>query len=294
MTEPVAALLTVLSFFIVLAVARFFKTLDGDILRAWDPPVVAGVVSGLALRLSHISNPVVIGIVITAAALYVRLTGRESEPVDGMILGACTGAAATLPLIIIRGSTPCLEVAECLLAGAVAGYGVTAAALHVANRARRYLIDAISAVAAIACAYVPVAIESTGVRACDIAFAAAALLPLIVVAVVFQQWPDVRAELSHEASLGFIADGDVRRTAHPILRLGSGGWKDRRAHREFVRLANKIALRKRQQRARSEEIARLYQLEIIKLRMQIESMSRINREASDAAEKASDTMASSK
>jgi hypothetical protein len=94
---------------------------------------------------------------------------------------------------------------------------------------------------------------------------------------VFKQWPEVRAELRHEASLGFLDDADVRRTAHPLLRHGGGGWTDRHAHREFVRLANEIALRKRRQRFRPDDVARLYQLEIMKLRMQIQEMSRIDR-----------------
>ena len=78
-----------------------------------------------------------------------------------------------------------------------------------------------------------------------------------------------------------MTDADVRPTAHPLLRLGSGGWADKHAHREFVRLANKVALRKRQQRDRTDEMARLYQLEIIKLRMQIQEMSKIDRDVSD-------------
>ena len=110
-----------------------------------------------------------------------------------------------------------------------------------------------------------------------IAVGIAALVPLIVVAAVFQQWPEIRAELRHEASLGFLDDADVRRTAHPLLRLGGGGWTDRHAHRELVRLANEIALRKRRQRFRPDDVARLYQLEIMKLRMQIQEMSRIDR-----------------
>ncbi|MEO6259513.1 MAG: hypothetical protein ABIP63_04150, partial [Thermoanaerobaculia bacterium] len=108
---------------------------------------------------------------------------------------------------------------------------------------------------------------------------------------------DVRAELRHEASLGFLDDADVRTTAHPILRLGRGGWTDPRAHRQFVRLANRVALRKRQQRGRSDELARLYQLEIIKLRMRIQEMSRIDHAVLTARRDAdirSDTMASSK
>jgi len=43
-----------------------------------------------------------------------------------------------------------------------------------------------------------------------------------------------------------------------------------------VRIANRIALRKRQQRNRPDEMARLYQLEIIKLRMQLQQMARID------------------
>src|SRR5436305_1757660 len=117
--------------------------------------------------------------------------------------------------------------------------------------------------------------------------------PLIVVIAVFRQWPDARAELGHESSLGFLSDRDVRTAAHPLLRLGRGGWADRRAHREFVRLANRIALRKRQQRDRTEDESRIYQLEIIKLRMQIQEMSRIDRAVRNAAageEGSSDTM----
>ena len=104
-------------------------------------------------------------------------------------------------------------------------------------------------------------------------------MPLLVVATVFKQWRSVRGELSHEASLGFMDDADVRTTAHPLRRLGSGGWIDAAAHREFVRLSIKIALRKRQQRNRPDEIARLYQLEIIKLRMQVQAMTKIDRDA---------------
>jgi hypothetical protein len=146
------------------------------------------------------------------------------------------------------------------------------------------VIDAITFVAAIAIAFAPRAIARAGVSARDVALIAVVIVPLLVVITVFRQWPEIRAELRHEASLGFIDDADVRRTAHPFLRLGSGGWNDRRAHREFVRLANEIALRKRQQRDRPEEVARLYQLEIIKLRMRIREMSRID----------ADTMARSK
>jgi len=297
MTDSVTALVLIASFLLVMAALHFFKTLDGDLLHAWRTPLVAGFVAGVVLRLAPVAgwHELATGVLVAAAVLYVRLNGRESEPVDGMLLGAVTGAAAVLPLLL-RGRDGCLAVAECVAAGAVAGYGVTFAAFHVADRSKQFVIDAITFAAAIGIAFAPRAIARTGVSARDVALIAVVAVPLLVLAAVFNQWPEIRAELRHEASLGFIDDADVRRTAHPLLRLGGGGWSDRRAHREFVRVANEIALRKRQQRNRSEEMARLYQLEIIKLRMRIRDMSRIDRIARSGheEEQPSDTMARSK
>jgi hypothetical protein len=276
------ALSLIVVFLTVLAAVHFFKTLDADLWHAWRTPVAAGLVAGALLWM--LPNIVAIGLVLSAAALYVRLNGRESEAVDGMLLGACSGAAAALPLLF-RGGDELLILSECIAAGAVAGYGMTLAAQRIA-------IDVITAVAAIAAAYAPRAVVAAGVSPRVVAVVIAALVPLLVVAAVFKQWPEVRAELLHEASLGFIADADVRRTAHPLLRHGRGGWTDRHAHREFVRLANQIALRKRRQRDRPDDVARLYQIDIIKLRMQIQEMSRIDL-AMRGDEVPSDTMAGS-
>lgn len=275
-----------------LSAVRFFKTLDSELWAAWHTPLAAGLAAGIVLRLIGTSAPAAIAIVLTLAALYVRLTGRESEPIDGMLLGAGSGAAAAFAMVI-QSETECRTLSECLIAGAVTGYGTTFASFHVTDKLRRILIDVATAAAAIVLAYVPVVIRHDRETAMTIVI----LIPLLGITTVFQQWSDVRAELGHEASLGFINNSDVRRTAHPFLRLGGGGWADRKAHREFVRLANKIALRKRQQRNRPDEIARLYQVEIIKLRMQIQEMSKIDRDvvsASASAEEPSDTMARSK
>ena len=286
MSDPVYAIVLLLAFLAVLAVVRFFKTLDPDLWLAAATPVLAGVVSGLFLRFLPAAHPAAIGIVLTIAALYVRLTGEESEPIDGMLLGACSGAAAAA-VLMTRGEHECRIIAECLAAGTITGYGVTFASLHVTDKLRQLVIDVVTAVIAIAAAFVPRFFPDERLTATVVA----AIIPLITVIAAFKQWPDVRAELSHEASLGFIADADVRRTANPLLRLGGGGWADRKAHREFVRLANKIALRKRQQRNRPEEIARLYQLEIIKIRMQIQEMSRIDRAVLADQQMPSDTIA---
>ncbi|MCU1348347.1 MAG: hypothetical protein JWO56_1377 [Acidobacteria bacterium] len=292
MTDSVLSILLIVSFFAVAALVRWFKTLDNGFWAIAQTPMVAGLIAGAIIvaagRLTRIDTPVVIGVVLTAAALYVRLTGDESEPTEGMLLGAVLGAAAAVPVIFFA-DDDAIHLAECLLAGAVAGFGITFAALHVIARGRQLLLDAVTAALAIGAAELP---RLSGMPSRDAAIASAAAIPLVVLLTIFKQWPDVRAELRHEASLGFIDDQDVRRTAHPFLRHSRAGWRDPNAHRVFVRLANRLALRKRQQRSRPDEVARLHQLEIIKLRMQIQEMSRINRAVANASPRAEDEGAS--
>ena len=280
MSDPVLALILIVAFTAVVAITRYVKTLEGDFWAAARIPIIAGVVAGILIRLINGSSPrvhmIAVGVVLTIDALYVRLTGEESEASDGMLLGALSGAAASLPLIV-NGDAELRAFSECVLAGAVAGFGITLAVFHVANRFRQIVLDLVTVAAAIAVAYVPSVLVRLGASEFNVAIAIAALIPLIVMAAAFRQWPDIRAELRHEASLGFMDDADVRPTANPLLRLGRGGWTDPQAHREFVRVANRIALRKRQQRHRPDETARIYQLEIIKLRMQLQEMTRIDR-----------------
>jgi len=280
MSDPVLALILVFAFFAVVTAASYFKTLDTGLWTDGQVPLIAGLICGALIRFAtFVPHFVATGIVLTIAALYIRLTGRESEPTDGMALGAVTGAAASLPLIL-GGENELLRLAECILAGATAGFGITFALSHVRDNLRQAAVDVATALLAVAAAWLPaIVLRSSAPRFAErhIAIGAAALVPLLLVATVFKQWPSVRAELRHEAALGFIDEEDIRRTAHPLLRLGRGGWHDAGAHREFVRIANKIALRKRQQRSRTEEMARLYQLEVIKLRMELQEMARIDR-----------------
>jgi hypothetical protein len=277
MSDPVLALVLIIAFFVVVTAASYFKTLESGLWIEARMPLVAGVICGAILHFTKFAPPFILtGVILTIAALYVRLMGRESEPADGMILGAITGAAAAFPPAMLSGEHELLRFAACVLAGAVAGYGITFGLTHVRDKLRQAAVDAATAIFAIVAAWIPTPLAAKFTER-QIAIATASLIPLLVVATVFKQWPSVRAELRHEAALGFIDDEDVRATAHPLLRFGRAGWHDAEAHRAFVRMANKIALRKRQQRSRAEEIARLYQLEVIKLRMQMQEMSAIDR-----------------
>jgi hypothetical protein len=292
MSDPVLCIVVYAIFLAAMASAHFFKTLDNDLGTAWRTAFAVGLAVAILLFIVRALYPVVGGIALTLAALYVRHTGRETEAVDGMIVGSVMGATAAVPFVLTSVHAAAI-IAALMLAGGVAGYGITFAVFHVADKRRQIAFDVATAAIAIIVAWLPSLAVRYGIRERHILLTVATAIPLIVVIAVFRQWPDVRAELRHESSLGFLSDRDVRTAAHPLLRLGRGGWADRRAHREFVRLANRIALRKRQQRNRTDDEARLYQLEIIKLRMQIQQMSIIDRAVLNAGaeeEGASDTM----
>ena len=276
MTDAVLALILIAALFGAVAAVRFFRTLDAIFWRDAATPVMAGLVAGAIFFLVS-DHYVVIGIVLTIAALYVRLTGRESEPGDGMLLGALTGAASAFPTVF----SDHIRFTECVLAGAIAGYGVTFAAFYVSRRGKQIVIDGITAFAAIGGALLPRFIRLPDR---DIAIATTVLIPLFAIFALLKQWRDVTRELMDEANLGIIDVGDVRVVAHPFRRLGAAGWADPRARREFVRVANLIALRKIQQRNRPEDEVRLYQVEIIKLRMQMQEMASIDQEVRAHAE----------
>src|SRR6266511_3513937 len=178
MSDPVLALLLVISLFIAIATVRFFKTLDGDFWHAAATPIFAGIAAGVLLRLLDLGpslRPVVIGIVLTIAALYSRLTGEESEPADGMLLGAASGAAASLPLVI-NTDWELQAFATCVIAGAVAGYGIVFAAFHVADKGRQLILDIVTAAIAAVAAHIPLALTRAGIDERRTAIAIGALV----------------------------------------------------------------------------------------------------------------------
>jgi hypothetical protein len=282
MSDPVLALVLPLVFFAAMALVRWFKTLDAGFWIAARRPVAAGIAAGAALWIvadAPVVRAILTGVLLTIAAVWVRHVGDESEAADGMLLGALSAASAAVPLAF-TGHEELRQFAECVIAGTVAGYGITFAAFHVADRVRQIALDLVTAAIAVGGALLPAWLAGHGVSDRRTALIAALVIPLLGVATVFKQWPSLRAELEDEAALGVIDPEDVRPTAHPLLRLGRAGWTNLQAHREFVRLANRIALRKRHQRHRTDDtIARLYQVEILKLRTQMQQMAAIDRAA---------------
>jgi hypothetical protein len=287
MTDSALAIVLLIAFIPALYLARLFRTLDS---RFWSwarAPILGGLAVAVILRLLPLTGPlrlITVGALLTITAAYARRIGDESEPIEGMALGAMTGAAAALPAVLVP-SGGISAFAETLLSGTIAGLGITWASRYVNDKPRQIAIDLATGAGAIAGAALPRALVRAGLPGADVAVTIAVAILLVIVASVFSQWSDLKAELSHEASLGFIDDSQVRSSTHPILRLGRGGWIDRKARREYVRLANKLALRKRQQRFRPDETARLYQLEIIKLRMTLQELARVEHDVRHSAKR---------
>ena len=165
MSDPVLTFVILAFFFTAIAAARYFKTLDTGFGQAAASPVVSGIAIGvvifIASRFTEL-HVVVTGIVMTIAAMYVRHTGDESEAPEGMLLGALIGASAALSLAF-SGENELRHFSECVIAGTIAGYGVTFAQFHVTDRARQLLLDLITAVVAVAGAWLPASVRWMGV-----------------------------------------------------------------------------------------------------------------------------------
>src|ERR1700686_215128 len=154
MTDPVLCIVVYAVFLAAMAAAHFFKTLDNDLGTAWRTALAVGLAVAFVLFLVRPLYPVAGGIALTLAALYVRHTGRETEAVDGMIVGSVMGATAAIPFVMTSVHVAEL-MAALMLAGAVAGYGITFAVFHVADKQKQIAFDVGTAAAAIVVAWLP-------------------------------------------------------------------------------------------------------------------------------------------
>lgn len=299
MNDAVLTILLFAAFLFATGATRLFRTLDFRFWPVAGPSLFSGAAAGAVLAFVPMAPrlaPLATGVLLTLATLYVRLNGEESEPSEGMALGAVTGAASALvPLLVASEGLRLLS--SNILAGAVAGFGVTLASNYVSMPVRQILIDLLAAAGASTAAVAPHFGERWfNLRPEAIAIGITTAIPLFLILTTFVQWRFVKRELAEEASLGVIDPSDARTAAHPLRRFLRNGWNDAAAHREFVRLATKIALRKRQQRSRSDNLARIYQLEIIHLRRRMQEMQQLdtasaNERATHDGDLPSDTIA---
>src|SRR5258708_1649307 len=154
MSDPVLCIVVCAVFLAAMAAAHFFKTLDNDLGTAWRTALAIGGAVAFVLFLVRAIYPIIGGIALTLAALYVRHTGRETEAIDGMLVGSVMGATAAIPFVMTSVHEAGI-MASLMLAGAVAGYGVTFAVFHVADKKKQIAFDVATAAAAIVVAWLP-------------------------------------------------------------------------------------------------------------------------------------------
>ena len=188
-----------------------------------------------------------------------------------------------------------LDMASFLMAGALGGFAIS----FIASRwpiNQSFVAPCVIPVA-ILISWLPVIVA--GKATPDATATAVALLPPAAVFVaVFLRWPALRRELLSESGLGMIEKSEIDAVSNPLRRLFRGRWADRATRRRFVSVANTLATRKRQQRVASSELQVLHQLEILKLRMELQetysthlALERARRQTSpDNAEAATDTI----
>src|SRR5882757_8695930 len=180
MSDPVLCMVVYAVFLAAMAAAHFFKTLDNDLGTDWRTALAIGVAVAFVLFLVRALYPVIGGIALTLAALYVRHTGRETEAVDGMLVGSVMGATAAIPFVMTSVHEAGI-LASLMLAGAVAGYGITFAVFHVADKRKQIAFDVVTASAAIVVAWLPSLALRYGIAERISLLVVATALPLIVV-----------------------------------------------------------------------------------------------------------------
>lgn len=260
-----------------------------------------GVLSGAAIAVAasiptffagkELHRNLLVAVAIVISMWVIRAREVDADFTEGMLIGALAGLiGGTAGLITGKGSAA--EVTAFAVAGALGGAAIFAATLRL-RRARA----AIALVTAIALWLALEPLEHAAGRATNPAAPIIAVVTVAAAAAVatVARFPALRRELRAEASLGLLSHSDADAVTHPLKRFRQSHWRDREARRAFVRVATEIAVRKRRQRRMDSATARLYQLEVLKLRMELQEIQQVEaavRSASAGSElnASSDTM----
>ncbi|MHB9000795.1 MAG: hypothetical protein ACYC9N_14925, partial [Thermoanaerobaculia bacterium] len=195
-------------------------------------------------------------------ASWIQRRDADLDATDAALAGSFSGLAAAA-IVLPVSDQPLHDVVRLGAAGPIA---VTAAWFAVSrSRAAAWAGGAalLAALAALANGIPPRIAGPVAIAVC-VGPAIAAF------ASVLRLRGTIASELAEETRLGVFDAAEVVSVAHPIHRLRFRVWPDAVARRRFVQIATELAIRKRQQRRMSPEAARLYQLEILKLRMELQ------------------------
>lgn len=261
--------------------ADYFRTLRRGLTEWSSVRFGFGVAAGLVLLMTSglltWQAPVVVAVAMTIAAAVISTRNHDSDVLEALLTGAMIGGGATLPLLAARRG-------DLALMAAISGPAATAG-MHIATPRRpwiRLLALLVSASAAIVAATAGSYLIGEWEPVVMIPLALA-LPPLAAMIFTLARWPVAIRELRDEATLGFVDATEVASMTHPFRRLRLAVWRDREARRRFVQLATELSVRKNRQRSMSSQRARLHQLEIMKLRMQLKEIESIELSLAAAA-----------
>lgn len=265
--------------FVLTVLALLFRDLGVDWELLTVRPLITGATAGLALAAAaHFRGPEVLlmvtGSAFTIAALYFARNSMTGEPVDSIGTGTMIAIGSAIPLMAAAALT--LDTAAAVVLAAPVALVLVARSYRHAQPVRAGL-QFTALAASSAAAFVPRSVEQLGVRDLHVAIAIGLIAPVTIAATVLQRWPMLINELMDEARLGLFPAEDIARVSHPLRRFSRGGWAEKNAARHFVRISTKLAARKHQQRSMSPDTARLYQLEILKLRMELKNILNVER-----------------
>jgi len=204
------------------------------------------------------------------SALVLVLALFRRGPVDDISrleLASFAGLGVALALVSFRSSDAWLNISRPLFSAAAVGLAFTLWRRTEVAAAVGFGAGLLAAIAS------RLAIQA-GLPGRSVAIAAASVVPLILLVNVVRRWGVIRRELADESRLGLFGNDDIERVAHPLKRLRRRKGENKDAHLRFVQLATSLAMRKRQQRNLPGMEARLVQLEILKLRMDLSEMTR--------------------
>jgi hypothetical protein len=288
--ELLAALAAVVTGLAFALAARWYKRLElapGSLGAA----AMGGALSGAAtLALQPLGNRTLADAaplaILFLLASWIRRQDADLDGFDAALAGSITGLVAAA-IVLPMSDQPLNDVARLGAAGPI----VVTAAWFAASRGKSVAawLGGAALIAAVATFARVIPPQAAG----EIAVAICLGPALAAFASVLQMRATIVSELGEETRLGVFDAAEIASVAHPFLRLRFNAWPDAVARRRFVQLATELAIRKRQQRRMSAKAARLYQLEILKLRMELQSVVRVHhsvqaRLAVDATAAASD------
>jgi hypothetical protein len=264
---------------LLLLLAELFRNIEPDWRSALAAPAIVGISAGMLTVLlrgwtGDGGAPLLAAVLITIGAGELHRRGMHTDPIEGLATGAVSGTITAVITVLFGGGDPLVTAARILLAGIVAGFVLAI----IYERWNRWMVPAclLTSIASGTASLIPTLVPN--VRSDALTAGVAAFTPFALIVSVFTNRAAMLAELREEAALGLFPDDQLASTTHPLRRLGRAGWRDRDVRRRFVSLSHELALRKRRQRIARPELARLYQLDVLKLRMELQEIIRVQRD----------------